>query len=73
MQSMPVEPLTVGFVTDEQKNYFIDYDPERAKQLLAEMGLTDANGDGILERPTESRSLSGCSTPTRAPRYGCMS
>jgi peptide/nickel transport system substrate-binding protein len=51
MQSMPVEPLTVGFVTDEQKNYFIDYDPERAKQLLAEMGLTDANGDGILERP----------------------
>lgn len=51
MQSMPVEPATVDFVTDELKNAYIDYAPEKSKKLLKEMGLSDKNGDGILDRP----------------------
>lgn len=51
MQSTPVEPSTVSFITDEMKNAFIDYNPEKAKKLLKEMGLKDTNGDSILERP----------------------
>lgn len=50
-QAVPADPATVAFVTDEQRHAFIDYQPERAKQLLAEMGLKDADGDGVLERP----------------------
>lgn len=51
MQSMPAEPATVSFVTDAQKNAFIDYDVDRAKSLIAAMGLKDKDNDGILERP----------------------
>ncbi len=51
MQSTPAEPATVSFITDEQKNAFIQYDPEKSKALLKEMGLTDKDNDGILERP----------------------
>jgi peptide/nickel transport system substrate-binding protein len=50
MQSMPAEPATVNFVTDENKNHFIDHDPAQAKELLKAMGLKDKNKDGILER-----------------------
>ncbi len=50
MQSMPAEPATVKFVTDEIKNSFIEYAPEKSKTLLKEMGLVDKNGDGVLER-----------------------
>jgi peptide/nickel transport system substrate-binding protein len=50
MQSMPAEPATVNFVTDENKNHFIDHNPAKAKELLKAMGLKDANKDGILER-----------------------
>ncbi|WP_170336319.1 ABC transporter substrate-binding protein [Ruegeria arenilitoris] len=51
MQGVPAEPKTVSFVTDEVLNRDIGYDPEGAKALLAEMGLTDADSDGTLERP----------------------
>jgi peptide/nickel transport system substrate-binding protein len=51
MQSMPAEPATVSFVTDANKNAFIDYDPNKAKSLLKAVGLKDANDDGVLERP----------------------
>jgi peptide/nickel transport system substrate-binding protein len=51
MQSMPAEPATVAFTTDENKNAFIDYDPATSKSLLADMGLKDKNKDGVLERP----------------------
>lgn len=51
MQVMPVEPETVGYVTDEQRNYMIDYDPDQANALLDEMGLADSDGDGVRERP----------------------
>lgn len=50
MQSTPTEPSTVQFVTDEHKNYMIQHDPEAAKMKLAEMGLTDSDGDGVIER-----------------------
>ncbi len=51
MQGVPAEPKTVEFVTDAHKSAFIAYDPERANALLDEMGLADANGDGVRERP----------------------
>ncbi len=51
MQATPAEPLTVTFVTEEQLGHMIDYDPERANALLDEMGLEDADGDGVRERP----------------------
>jgi peptide/nickel transport system substrate-binding protein len=43
-------PITAGnrewFVSDLPKT---EYDPARAKALLASIGLTDRNGDGVLE------------------------
>jgi len=39
-QSTPADPNTVGFVTDDQLNAFIDYDPAQANALLDDMGLT---------------------------------
>lgn len=44
-----------SFVTPADKLWFSDdvmkypHEPERARQMLAEMGLKDTNGDGILE------------------------
>ncbi|THB75909.1 MAG: ABC transporter substrate-binding protein [Desulfobacteraceae bacterium] len=51
MQSMPAEPTTVSFVSDSQKNAFIEYDVDKAKSLIAAMGLKDKDNDGVLERP----------------------
>lgn len=51
MQSMPAEPATVSFVTDENKNAFIEFAPDKAKSLLKDMGLKDKDNDGVLERP----------------------
>jgi len=50
-QSVPADPNTVGFVTDEHLNTLIQYDPDMANQLLDEMGLTDSDNDGVRERP----------------------
>ena len=44
-----------SFVSPENKYWYSDqimkypYDPERARQLLSEVGLKDKNGDGLLE------------------------
>jgi peptide/nickel transport system substrate-binding protein len=50
MQSTPAEPTTVRFVSDAHKTHMIAYDPDQARAKLAEMGLTDSDGDGVLER-----------------------
>ncbi len=51
MQGVPAEPKTVSFISDDVLNKDIAYDVEGAKALLAEMGLSDSDGDGTLERP----------------------
>jgi peptide/nickel transport system substrate-binding protein len=51
MQWLPIDHLTVDFVTDEMLNTFADYDVESANTLLDEMGLTERNSDGIRLRP----------------------
>jgi len=43
---------TTAFVTAEQRNYLIDYKPQLSKALLAQMGLKDSDGDGVLELPS---------------------
>ena len=50
VQATPADPNTVEFVTDAHKTAFIEYDPGRANQLLDEMGLEDADGDGFRDR-----------------------
>ncbi|MCV6590300.1 MAG: ABC transporter substrate-binding protein [Marinobacterium sp.] len=43
---------TASFVTDQQKNAWIDYNPEQAKKLLDKAGVRDTNGDGVRELPS---------------------
>ncbi|MBP0013254.1 MAG: ABC transporter substrate-binding protein [Roseofilum sp. SBFL] len=49
-QYTAIDPNTVDFITEEQKTYLIEYDPDKANELLDEMGLVDANGDGKRDR-----------------------
>lgn len=39
-----------GFDAEVAEEYGAKYDPERARELFAEAGWTDSNGDGILDR-----------------------
>ncbi len=50
MQATPADPRTVTFVTEDHLTAFIEYDPDRAKSLLDEMGLVDSDGDGFREK-----------------------
>ncbi|MPV85999.1 ABC transporter substrate-binding protein [Ostreibacterium oceani] len=59
MQYTVFDPDTTPFVNDEQRNYLTDYNPEKAKALLDEMGIMDSDGDGVRELPSgESFELS---------------
>ena len=50
-QATPAEPGTVAFLTEEHLSAYTEYDPDRARALLDEMGLKDSNGDGVRELP----------------------
>ena len=49
MQVTPGEHNTVNFISQEMRNYMIDYDPARANALLDEMGLKKGQ-DGFRRR-----------------------
>ena len=44
------------FVTEEQVNYATSYDPEKAKEMLDQLGVVDQNNDGFRDLPS-GRSL----------------
>lgn len=48
-QATPAEADTVKFITEEHLTAFIDYDPDKARALLDEVGLKDSDGDGVRE------------------------
>lgn len=48
-QFTPADPNTVPYITEEQRTYLTDYDPEGAESRLNAIGLTDTNGDGFRE------------------------
>lgn len=48
----PISPSLEQYYTDEVTRY--EYDPDKAKQLLAEAGWEDTTGDGILDKDGES-------------------
>lgn len=43
---------TTSFVTEQQRGYLTQYNPEKSKELLAQIGLQDSNADGVLELPS---------------------
>lgn len=48
-------PTSPGNKTWYAKQDYATYDPAKAKALLAEVGLADRNGDGVLEDPAGNR------------------
>ncbi|MFW5980758.1 MAG: ABC transporter substrate-binding protein, partial [Halanaerobiaceae bacterium] len=58
------------FYKEEYASAYADYDPEKAKQLLDEMGMVDVNGDGYRETPdgdTFNPTLLYCQTGAIIP------
>ncbi|MBO7094037.1 MAG: ABC transporter substrate-binding protein, partial [Spirochaetia bacterium] len=49
-QYLTGNPSTCGFITDKMKNYMADYNPDKAKALLDEIGLKK-DKDGFRLRP----------------------
>ena len=49
-QSVPAEPATVNFVTEDHVTAFVGHDPDAANALLDEMGL-ERGSDGVRRRP----------------------
>ncbi|MFZ1281353.1 MAG: ABC transporter substrate-binding protein, partial [Ignavibacteriaceae bacterium] len=62
----PISPIFKSYVDQSLKKY--EYNPTRAKQMLAEEGWKDLNGDGILEKGSQKFSFkmfSNTGNPTR--------
>ncbi len=51
------QPVVSYAYAPDQVETTYGYDPERAKELLAEAGWTDSNGDGIVDKDGESLSF----------------
>jgi len=49
-QELPIDASTVDFVSDEALYQLTEYDPDRANELLDEMGLTERDSDGFRLR-----------------------
>jgi len=54
MQGVPADP-SVSFTEPWMYDYMIEYDPDRANELLDEMGLTERDADGFRLRPDGER------------------
>ncbi len=52
----PLTPSTYGFTTTLASAGYA-FDPDKSRQLLAEAGFSDDNGDGVLERNGEALRL----------------
>lgn len=50
-----ISPSLEHYYTDDVEHY--DYDPEKAKNLLAEAGWEDTTGDGLLDKDGENFSF----------------
>ena len=50
-------PFFIGSVSYDQNIHPYPYDPERAKELLAEDGWTDTDGDGILDKEINGKRV----------------
>ncbi|GIS84693.1 MAG: hypothetical protein CM1200mP16_09930 [Nitrospina sp.] len=56
-QGTRFDPATEDWISDEILEYKTEYDPDRSRELLDEMGLIDTDGDGYRERPDGSQFL----------------
>ena len=50
MQALPADFTTTTFVEEKYVTQFTEYDPDRANELLDEMGLTERDSDGFRLR-----------------------
>ncbi len=55
MQYTAFDADTAPFVTEAQKSAYTEYDPQRAKALLDQIGLKDQDGDGWRDLPSGKR------------------